>query len=73
MRRIYLDKKYKYLISETTKEEREKYVKNALAISQIDAGPPDEETLKLFQLYIDGKMEIEDVQKIVIDNAKKIR
>ena len=60
-----------YKIKETTREQREKIVRNALAVSQIDAGKPDEETLKLFELYIEGKMEIEDIQKIVIEKAKK--
>lgn len=58
----------KFLISETTREERENHVLNALAVSQIDAGPPDKETMDLLQQYIDGKMEIEDVQKAIIQN-----
>lgn len=62
----------RYLICETTKEEREKYVRDALAISQIDAGPPDEATMELFQQYIDGKMEILEVQRRVIENVKTL-
>lgn len=64
-------KEFRYLISETTKEEREKIIRNALAVSQIDAGPPDEKTLKLFDLYIEGEMEIEDIQKKIIDKYKE--
>lgn len=61
----------RYLISNTTKEEREKLLQDALAISQIDAGPPDDETMKLFQEYINGTMEISEVQKRVIERYKR--
>lgn len=61
----------RYLISNTTKEEREKFLQDALAISQIDAGPPDDETMNLFQEYINGTMEISEVQKRVIERYKR--
>lgn len=61
----------RYLVGNTTKEERETFVKEALAVSQIDAGPPDEETMNLFQKYIDGKMEVSEVQKRVIERHKR--
>lgn len=63
--------KFRYLINETTKEEREKLVRNALAVSLIDADSPTMETMKFFQLYIDGKMEIDEIQREIIDRYKK--
>ena len=56
-----------YLIQETSREEREKYVKDALAISLLDAGEPTKETMEIVNLYIDGKMEIAEVQKKIIE------
>ncbi len=60
-----------YLIKDTTREERQKYVDDALTISQIDAGAPSKGTIELLDLYIAGKMEIEDVQKEIIRRAKE--
>lgn len=61
----------RYLVGNTTKEERETFVKEALAVSQIGGGSPDDETMKLFQEYIDGKMEVSEVQKRVIEKHKR--
>ncbi len=61
----------KYLISETTREERIQIVKKALAISMSDAIAPSEEAMQLVDEYIDGRMELEDVQKIIINKYKK--
>lgn len=61
----------KYLISETTREERIQMVKKALAISMSDAIAPSEEAMQLVDEYIDGRMELEDVQKIIINKYKK--
>lgn len=59
------------LIKDTTKEEREKIVNGAIAI-QMTGGPvPSENTMELFQEYIDGKKEIEEIQKIIIERYKK--
>lgn len=56
----------KYLIDETTREERIEIVKKALAISLSDASYPSEEALQLVEEYIEGRMELEDVQKLMI-------
>lgn len=56
----------KYLIDETTREERIEIVKKALAISLSDALYPSEEALQLVEEYIEGRMELEDVQKLMI-------
>lgn len=53
------------LISQTTKEERQRIVNKAIALGSLDCPPPSEQLQKLFQEYIDGKKEIEEIQKIV--------
>lgn len=57
----------KYLICETTKEEREKLVYKALGISMSDAKSPSNKALQLAKEYIDGKKELEEVQKEIIE------
>lgn len=61
-----------YLIKNTTKEERKKIAKNALAISVGSNEMPSKETIELVKEYVDGKMELEEVQKKVIERYKKI-
>lgn len=60
-----------YLIKDTTKEERKEIVKNALAISLLDAGEPTDETKELINLYIDGNMELDEVKSKVLERYKK--
>ena len=57
----------KYLVSETTKEERKEIVKNALGISWLRADMPSDDVLQLAKQYIDGKIEIEEIQKKVLE------
>ena len=59
--------KNKYLISETTKEERKDIVKKALGISLLGADMPSDDVLELAKQYIDGKIEIEKIQKRVLE------
>lgn len=61
-----------YLIKDTTKEERKKIAKNALAISVGSNEMPSKEVIELVKEYIDGKMELEEVQKKIIERYKKI-
>ncbi len=61
----------KYLISETTKEERTKIVYKALGISMSDASAPSKEAMKYVNEYINGKTELKDVQQKIIDMYKK--
>lgn len=56
----------KYLISETTKEERKEIVKKALATDLAAAPIPTDYTLDLAKKYIDGKIEIEELQNKVL-------
>lgn len=60
-----------YLIKNTTKEQRENLVKEALAISVSGANPPSKETTKLVKQYIDGEKELIEVQKEIINLYKK--
>lgn len=57
----------KYLISETTREERKDIVKKALGISLLGADMPSQDVLELAKQYIDGKIEIEEIQKRVLE------
>lgn len=61
-----------YLIKDTTKEERKKIAKNALAISVGSNEMPSKEVIELVKEYVDGKMELEEVQKKIIERYKKI-
>lgn len=45
------------LIKNTTKEERSKLVKRALAISNADGSVPSDKAIELAKKYIDGEME----------------
>lgn len=56
----------KYLISETTREERNKIIKNALGISLLGAKMPSDEVLKLAKQYIDGNIELDEIQNQVL-------
>ncbi len=60
----------KYLVSETTRVEREKIANDALGISTLDAAEPTEETKKLVNEYILGNMEISDVLEATINRYK---
>ena len=61
----------KYKISETTKEERKKIIKRALGINLTGARMPSDYALELAKDYIDGKIEIEELQKKILDKNKK--
>lgn len=60
-----------YLIKDTTKEERKRMVKNAFGISIASDEMPSKDIIKLTKQYIDGKMELKDVQKKVIEKYRK--
>ena len=61
----------KYKISETTEEERINIVEKALSISLSGANAPSKETLDLVNDYIEGRKELEEIQKIIIGKYKK--
>ena len=61
----------KYLIRETTKEEREKIVYKALGISLSGADYPSDYVMNLVKKYINGEKELDDIRNEVIDYYKK--
>lgn len=61
----------KYLIKDTTKEEREDLVNKALAISLSDAEYPSDEVMELANEYIEGRIELEEIQKYIIEKSTK--
>lgn len=56
----------KYLISETTVEERKKIVKNALGLTLLGSDMPSDEVIELARKYIEGKIELDVIQKKVL-------
>ena len=60
-----------YLIKYTSKEERKKIAKNAFGISIASNEIPSKEVIELVKQYINGNMELEEVQKKVIDIYRK--
>jgi len=61
----------KYSIANTTKAEREKLVADAVAINSLGAEPLTKENQALFQKYIDGEMELDELQNMIIDKYTK--
>ena len=51
---------YKYSVQNTTTVQREKLRNIALSYSILDAAEPTNETMKLVDQYVDGKIEILD-------------
>ena len=60
-----------YSINKTTIEERKKLVKNALGISISGTDVPTDETLALAKQYIEGKIELKELQEKVINKYRK--
>lgn len=61
-----------YSIKKTTREERKNIAKKALGISVASNEMPSKETIEIVKQYVDGKIEIEEVQKKVIERYKKV-
>jgi hypothetical protein len=64
-------KRMEYSVDKTTRKDRIKLVKKALAISISGADVPTDETLNLTKDYVDGKIELEELQKKIIDKYNK--
>ncbi len=60
-----------YSVDKTTRKDRIKLVKKALAISISGADVPTDETLNLTKDYVDGKIELEELQNKIIDKYNK--
>lgn len=65
------DKVMDYSINKTTQEERKELIKKALAISMSGADIPSDEVLTLAKEYIEGKIELEELQNKVINKYNK--
>ena len=61
----------KYLIDETTQEEREQIVQKALSISLSGANKPSDELLELTEEYIKGRIELGEIKKIILEKYNK--
>lgn len=61
-----------YSIKNTTKVQREKIANEALGISLLDAAEPSDETKALMGEYINGKIEIDDVLKTVVEKYTRV-
>ena len=59
-----------YSVQGTTKLQREKYIIEALALSALDAPEPSEEAMVLMREYIDGKCELSDARRRMIERYK---
>ena len=60
-----------YSVDKTTRKDRIKLVKKALAISISGADVPTDETLNLTKDYVDGKIELEELRQKIIDKYNK--
>lgn len=61
-----------WLIKNSTKEERQKRLNDALAISMLDAKAPEPKAMELYQKYIDGEMELDEIKDKLIEMYTEI-
>lgn len=61
------------LIKDTTREEREKRVKDAFAIVSLGSPEPPEADLVFFEDYIEGRKELDQILQEVIAKYTKQR
>ncbi len=59
------------LIKDTTKEERMKKVRQAMAITAANNEFPSDEVLQLAKKYVDGELELDEVTNLVIKKYKR--
>lgn len=60
-----------YSIKNTTKEQRKEIVNSALGIGSIDSQKPSIVILELLDRYVEGELEIREIQDIVLDFYKR--
>ena len=65
-----MPKSYNYKIADTTKVQREKYINDAISISVLDAPEPSSEAKQLMRDYIDGKCELSEAKKTIIEHYR---
>ena len=59
-----------YTLKDTTKLQREKFANEALSIAILDAPTPSTFAQDCMREYIDGKSELDDVRKKVIEHYR---
>lgn len=57
-------------IANTTKTEREKIVKDAIALSTLDSQPPTDRGKKFLKKYIEGEMELDEIVDTILSPYK---
>lgn len=60
-----------WLIQNSTKEERQKRLNGSIAIQMTGGKSPTKEAMELYQKYIDGEMELDEIQKLIIEEVKE--
>ncbi len=60
-----------YLIKDTSKEERKKIAKEALAISVASDKMPSKKVIELTKEYINGKIELDEIKRRIIEHYRK--
>lgn len=60
-----------YLIKDTTKEDRKKYVEKALGISLSGAVEPSDKLKFLINEYIEGNIELNEIKKLIVKEYNK--
>lgn len=68
-RRTMLSKEY--FVPTTTREEREKMVNDALALSTLDAAEPTRHTKKLADQFIEGNISVGDMLRTTIERYQE--
>ena len=62
-----MTKAYAYKVADTTKIQREKFVNGAICISMLSKLEPSIKVKHLMRSYIDGKCELIDAKKAIIE------
>lgn len=61
-----------WLIKNSTREERQKRINDAIALSMLGAKAPSEEAMELYQKYINGEMELDEVKEVLIEKYREV-
>lgn len=58
------------LIKDTTREEREAIIQKSIALSTLGSSPPDKTAMSLYQKYIDGETELDDIVDMLLSEYR---
>lgn len=59
------------LTKDTTREEREKIVRDGIALSMTDSLPPTDVGMTCFNKYIEGEMELSEIVTAILASYKE--